>query len=1331
MRGRPQLTVREPLKGMKSVQCQCDIRESVVKFGESACVWSDRAPVCVNNSRLIDSSSSPVVNLSKQSFMANVDKNSVRSQHVSKVNDTFSPRVDEINDKSLRGAMASNIIEQVKSGNPDQAGVSNVGSHTLSCNNSSITAMPSPVSKRQEELMREEEPLGNFNSTIQEPSFVAQCQEKQSVIPLGTLHLVGENCQIQKNERGLEIGQLMSSSQRLNVDEISSRDSPGDDSLIPEVGRDSQLATCSAMQQKSNEVRCNLYGGSIWLMCYVNGVRNPLLVDTGSAVTIFNDNFGSSVSECHVRAAVANGEQMVIRGVAMMELRLASEVFRVEVFISPRVKDNVLGLDVMRKLRCSINLADMKLEFKGQALPLYTTPELTMIALVNGVMGTSIRTSELPEVIASQILRVSEEYQASAINLLQEYADVFRTEPLGSSRNFEHRLELLDPEPVKMMPRRVPQTQYAAMQEEIERMLRLGIIRKSVSPYASPVVLVRKKNGKIRFCVDYRRLNDKTVKDAFPLPNILDVLEALQGAKFFTTLDLQSGFWQIPMREKDISKTAFCVPHGHYEFLKMAFGMSNSTATFQRAMTELLKPLLNDGVVVFVDDIVIYSDSLPGLFYTMQRVFELLREDNLTLNPEKCELFRTEVTVLGHRVSAQGIQPLEDKVEAMETWPTPKNKKEMRSFLGLCNYYRQYVVDFAKVAAPLHKLTGKLARWEWSEREEEAFVNLKSAMQTTPVLMLYDPHKPVMVDCDSSNYALGGVLVQRDNDGNEKPVAFYSRCLSRTEAVYCVTRKELLAVLACLRHWRYYLLGRKVVVRTDHSSLVWLKSFKNPENQLARWLEELSQYDIELHHRPGNKSGNADALSRRPCHEKCTYCERREVREQEFNIRHISIQAEINWPIEQEKDPDLKRVIEWKNHDSKPEWEVVSGGSHTLKRLWKEFDVLVMQNGVLKRTFYKPVGEIFQTVVPAQCQRDVLKEMHEMGHFGNLRTQTSVSDRFYWATWRSDVRHHVNKCHICITRKGPHQRIKLPERKFLTTEAFERIAMDICGPFPETPRKNKYMLVITDYFSKWVEAIAIPNQEAITVVEALIRDVISKFGVPATIFSDQGAQFTSRVMHLLCDRLHIKKIRTSPYRPSSNGQCERNNRSLLDALSKIVECERDWDLVLPLTCMFYRASCHRATGVSPALLALGREIKLPVDLVYPTGYVEKISVPDYLEKLEQRLEVAAQFARKHLEMDWENRQRNTKFWRNYPPIDLTRRVYVFRPVVPKGKSFKMARNWWGPFEVVEMINTHLYRVNMGGRNGITVVHRAHLYQPHDVGEDDEERPPYRPRQRQA
>jgi predicted aspartyl protease len=1063
---------------------------------------------------------------------------------------------------------------------------------------------------------------------------------------------------------------------------------------------------------------CNLYGGSLWIYSLVNGVRCPLMIDTGSAISIFNHHFNSIVSPCSIKAKVANGDNMKLNGVAIVELQIGSFEMDAKVFVAPEVTDNLLGLDLLKLLNCSLDLVNMRLCMGDETVPLYNTSEISMIALVES-LPLDPNNYPLPETISAQIVNVPPEFRSDVVNLLTEYAELFRTEPLGTSRRFEHRIELNDPEPVRMMPRRVPLTQYQPMKDEVERMLRLGVIRKSVSPYASPIVLVKKKSGEIRFCIDFRNLNSKTIPDAYPLPYVSDILGALQGAKFFTTLDLSSGFWQIKMREKDIYKTAFCIPNGHYEFLKMPFGLCNSVATFQRMMNELLEPMLHRGVVLFVDDVVVYSDTIPGLIERLRQVFELLRSDNLTLHPGKCVLFKTEVKVLGHRVSAEGIQPLNDKIEAIESWPTPKNKKETRSFLGLCSYYRQYVSEFAKIAAPLHKLTGKNAIWQWTDREAESFVNLKEALQTTPVLQLYDPNKPVMVDCDSSGYAIGGVLVQPDNDGNEKPVAYFSRCLNKAEAGYCTTRRELLAVIACLRHWRHYVLGRKVLVRTDHSSLTWLRSFKQPESQLARWFSELSQYNIEIVHRPGSKCANSDGLSRRPCAEKCTYCDRRDAREIELNVRHVRIQAEIDWVREQRNDPELLKFIQWKESGTKPPWETVSGDSPAVKRLWREWDVLVLRDGTLQRVFFKPVGERFQTLVPGQCRTEILKIIHEQGHFGIARTQISVADRFYWPSWRQDVKKFVSRCHVCHTRKGPHQRVQLPERKFITSEAFERIAVDICGPFPTTSRKNRYMLVVTDFFSKWVEPIAIENQEAVTVADALINEIISRFGVPAIIYSDRGAQFTSRLVQILCDRLHVKKVQTCPYRPSSNGQCERSNRSLIDALSKVIERENEWDRMLPIVAMYYRASCHRATGVSPALLALGRELRLPVDVMYPTGPVEKVSMPEYLEKLEERMNVAAEFARRHMEMDWQSRQNNNGFWSNYKDLDLDKNVYIFRPVIPRGKSFKLARHWWGPYKVLEKINSHLYRINMGGRNGVQVIHRAHIFQPHDIEEVEE------------
>jgi hypothetical protein len=1065
---------------------------------------------------------------------------------------------------------------------------------------------------------------------------------------------------------------------------------------------------------------CNLYGGSVWITLFVNEVKIHALVDTGSSITVLKHHFNYKVTPSDLTCNTASGDNLKIRGVSVMSLRVGETRVKMEVFVSDHLKDNILGLDFMKETQCVIDIPNKRLIMKGDRIPIYDSPQREMICHVDNLPGPASKHGQLPDIISSQIIKLPPEFQEAGTELLNEFADLFRSEPLGSSIHFEHALELTDETPIKQAPRRVSAAQYKCIEEEIERMLKLGVIRPSKSGWSSPIVMVLKKDKSWRTCVDYRKVNERTKPDAYPIPVIQDILDALQGARYFVTLDMNSGFWQIKMREQDVPKTAFVVPHGHYEFLKMPFGFRNATSTFQRAMTQLLKPLLNKGALVFVDDVTIYAKTIPELMERLRKVFELLRSDNLTLNAKKCVLFATEIEVLSHRVSADGVKMMQDKIESIMNWKEPTNKKLNRSFLGLASHYRHFISNFAKIAAPLHKLTSKSCAWKWSDHEATAFNDLKQVLMEAPVLKLFNPNKPIFIDCDASNYAIGAVLVQPGDDDLEHPVAYFSRCLSKAECNYCVTRRELLSVLEALRKWRHYVAGAPVTIRTDHSSLTWLKSFKNPENQMARWFEELSQYDITLQHRPGSKSGNADALSRRPCPQNCTYCSRRENREQEIHVCNVRIQTEINWEEEQSKDQDVAKMVKWKKEGQKPPWERVSGDSPALKKFWREWDVLIMEGGVLKRVFYKPVGEVHQIVVPRQCRAHILEVVHQQGHFGCLRTQTSLKDRFYWPSWKTDVQKHVNRCIPCAQRKGPHMRPRLPQLKYLSSEPFERIGVDICGPFPITERNNKYLLVVCDYMTKWVEAIPLPNQESVTIADALIREVICRYGLPREIISDQGLNFTSRLIQNICDRFHIKKTKTCPYTPASNGLTERANRWIADALSKIIENQKDWDKLVSLVCFFYRSSQHKATGCSPALLAMGRELKVPVDVMYPTGRIEKVSVPQYIEDLEERLNVAAEFARQRMEMDWESREANSRTWVNYSQIDITKPVYIFNPSVTRGNIPKLSRFWRGPYKVVERLNSHLYKIATGRRKDIQVIHRSHIFQPRDI-EDEEVR----------
>jgi hypothetical protein len=424
----------------------------------------------------------------------------------------------------------------------------------------------------------------------------------------------------------------------------------------------------------------------------------------------------------------------------------------------------------------------------------------------------------LPPIITQQLQRLDEAQQIKASCMLQKFSGVLNGSLLGRSSIVQHSIELTDDKPLKQMPRRVSAAQRDIINAEIEIMKNQGIIRPSCSPWATPVVLVTKKDGGVRFCIDFRSLNEKTKSDAYPLPHPVDILDSMNGASWFCTLDLKSGFWQIEMKEEHIEKTAFCVPGGHYEFLRMPFGLKNATATFQRAMEKVLSGLLWQGVGVFVDDIVVYGDSFEQVLERLREVLSRLEIAGLTLSSKKCFLFQREVKLLGHVISENGILPDPEKLKTVSEWVTPRNQRQVREFLGLATYYRKFVHNFAHIASPLHALTSPKSEWMWSDIQQQAFEKLRQLLTQPPILSYFSDKLPIVIDCDASDSAIGAILAQIHPEG-EKVVAYYSRCLSAPEKNYCVTRKELLAVLESLKHWKHYVHGHDIIIRSDHSAL--------------------------------------------------------------------------------------------------------------------------------------------------------------------------------------------------------------------------------------------------------------------------------------------------------------------------------------------------------------------------------------------------------------------------------------------------------------------------------------------------------------------------------
>ena len=469
---------------------------------------------------------------------------------------------------------------------------------------------------------------------------------------------------------------------------------------------------------------------------------------------------------------------------------------------------------------------------------------------------------------------------------------------------------------------------------------------------------------------------------------------------------------------------------------------------------------------------------------------------------------------------------------------------------------------------------------------------------------------------------MGAVLPQVHPGNQEKVVAYYSRVLSAPERCYCVTRRELLAIVKAVKHFHVYLYGRKFLLRTDHAALRWLLSFQQPEGLVARWIERLQQYDFTVEHRSGAKHQNADALSRRPClQDACRHCDRLESLEQSntttadvpiaspLPVAAISLGHESHSPreirVKQLNDADIKPVIKWMEENvEKPPWEVIAPHSQTTKVYCAQWQSLKLTDGVLYRIWETPSGDatVVQLVLPKSMRHEVLQQLHNAktsGHLGVAKTLGRLRERFYWVKCRQDVQEWCRNCDICAQKRGPQKKIVAPLKIVNVGAPMERIAIDVLGPLPMTEAGNKYILIIADYFTKWVEAFPLPNQEAKTVADKLVNEVICRFGVPLMIHSDQGGNFESALFAEVCQLLDIQKTRTTPYHPQSDGMVERYNRTLEMQLSKFADYnQKDWDVHIPMLLMAYRSAIHYTSGCTPAKLMLGRDLKLPIDLIH-------------------------------------------------------------------------------------------------------------------------------------
>ena len=964
-------------------------------------------------------------------------------------------------------------------------------------------------------------------------------------------------------------------------------------------------------------------------------------------------------------------------------------------------------------------------------------------------------------------------------NVLREYADVFAKDAndIGRTDLVKHDIDTGNHRPVHQRCRRFCRSHIQVIREHVQKLSANGTIRPSNSNWAANPVVVDKKSGEKRLCIDYRGLNAVTMNpDSYMLPRIDDTLDALSGAKYFCTLDMIQGYHQVELTEESKPKTAFHAPYcnpSQWEYNYMPFGLIKAPRTFQRLMDRVIQGLEYETALAYLDDVIVFGPTIDQTLDRMVVVLTRLRNANLKLKAKKCLLFRQEVGYLGHVISSEGIKTDPAKVESVVNWHAPRTVKQVRAFLGMVNYYSRFIKDLAGIANPLHEITKKGTKFRWESAQSEAFEKLKQALASAPVMAYPNSEGMFILDTDASDISAGAVLsqLQRDENGieHEKPIAYASKKFDPRERNYCARRRELLAIVKMVKHFDVYLRGPTFLIRTDHASLRYMRTLKDISSQVFRWIMTLEEYSYKLEIRKGILHCNADAMSR-GCHGKGCICEELVIFELRSNIRRGQIFGEDDTgdlrmfqvdklsigqmehtctpdtclvqayklrpiysleelAVYQEADSDIRPLLFWKKEDpnKKPEWNPISGYSAATKSYVADWDRLELIQGVLYRRWESKDGSIIrrQLLVPRALKDEFWEKVHGdplTPHMGRRKTLHALQHSCYWYRMHADVAMWVRCCTKCQFRKGMNPKPKAKMVIKRSGEQNERVAMDICGPFPETDRHNNYVLVVTDHFSKHTECYALKTQTAEETARTIVNRWFLKYGPPNELHTDQGANFISKLVKTVCKVYGIFKTRTSPYHPQGDGQAERFNRSMANILYGLADQESsEWDLLLPYVSFAFNGTIHESIGFTPNFMWFGREIRRPNLLLPETEEKQEMTYAEYAMQNKRFLEIAYAVARDNLGRAMVKQKEYHDANARVIKYELGDLVKIDDHTKHKKGEKKTKPKFKGPYYVIEKLGDVNFRVQASPDSDADVVHHNRM-QPFNQDPDKQNTP---------
>ena len=894
-------------------------------------------------------------------------------------------------------------------------------------------------------------------------------------------------------------------------------------------------------------------------------------------------------------------------------------------------------------------------------------------------------------------------------------------------------------------------------------MLDSGAICPSQSPLCNAVVLVRKKDGGLRFCIDFRRLNRRTKKDAFPLPRMQETMESTVGAQLFSTMDLKSGFWQVKMAKESQQYTAFMVGSmGVYEFLRMPYGLCNALVTFQRLMQNCLSELNLTYALIYLDDVIVFSSTEEDHIHRLRVVFGRFLEHGLKLKPSKCHFLQDEITFLGHQISAEGMRPGTENLRAIAEMAPPTTYTGIREYTGMTGFFRRFIKGYAKIAKPLNDLFSGEASKLKSEPVQltpealQAFKELKMKCMTAPVLAFADFKKEFRLETDASNDGLGAVLLQQDDEKQWHPVAFASRELKGGEPKYHSSKLEFLALKwAVTEQFWEYLQYKEFTVRTDNNPLTYILTTPGLDALGHCWVAALARFNMKLDYVKGTDNKVADALSRvrqkldnetitkllncaqigntpRAESDNINVIQEGERVNQEIIVRHTHIVRQHkkfrnltnrSWVAAQNRDLVIPLVKEWvdrpKNDTRRLEEFLGDRVSEYDKRFYdarqKEF---VIHDSLLYLKITTPTGQdstpVF--VVPVGKWQTAIDGCHRSaGHQGRDRTLSLLKERFWWPGMSRALFRAVSTCGRCKQYKAKGQ--LPPMNPILCTEPMELVHIDYVGMEVTVAAKEKpvvkHVLVIVDHFTRYVQVYVTKNHTARTTARVLYNNYFSVFGFPQRLMSDQGTEFCGKVISTMCSLLGIEKIRTTPYHPQTNGSAERVHQTLQRMIGKLdPEKRKKWPYHIGSILIGYNATRSMVTGFSPYFLMFGQRPQLPIDLLFPTDRAQGLTrtIDEYVANLYDRLRDSLKIAQDCAEK--EARRQKWLYDRKVGAVELRPGDCVLVHFDAFRGQRRKLKNRWGDdlhtviSRVVDGIPAYVVKNNHTGKK--KVVHRVRL-----------------------